>query len=231
VERGSVRGVAWEPGQVAIVDIDGTLVDSAYHHTLAWARAFARSKVFIPAVDLHRHVGMGGDQFVPAVAGDECDAECGDEVRAAHDELYLEMLEEVPAFPDAKPFLRRLDELGLRTILATSAKEAELERYLELLDAEELTDGWTSSADVEKTKPHPDLLHAAVERAGGAQPAFMVGDATWDAVAAGNARVPMLGVLTGGFAASELIEAGAAAVFSSVGDLGSELSASVRRAG
>jgi HAD superfamily hydrolase (TIGR01549 family) len=231
VERGSIRGVDWRAGQVAIVDIDGTLVDSAYQHTLAWSRAFARSKVFIPASTLHRHVGMGGDQFVPAVAGDECDAECGDEVRAAHDELYLEMLDEVRAFPDARPFLRRLDELGLRAILATSAKEQELERYLELLDADTLSDGWTSAKDVDRTKPHPDLLHAALERASGVAPAFMVGDATWDAVAAENARIPMLGVLTGGYCTSELMEAGAAAVFSSVGDLGSELSASVRRAG
>jgi phosphoglycolate phosphatase len=173
---------------------------------------------------------MGGDQFVPAVAGDECDAACGDEVRAAHDELYLETLDDVRAFPDAKPFLRRARSLGLRVVLATSAKEAELERYLELLDAHELTDGWTSSRDVDRTKPHPDLLHAATERAG-ADAAFMVGDSVWDAVAAGNARIPMLGVLTGGFAASELEEAGAASVFTSVGDLGSELAASVRLAG
>jgi phosphoglycolate phosphatase len=229
--RGSIRDVGWESGQVAIVDVDGTLVDSAYHHTLAWSRAFARSRIFIPAATLHRHVGMGGDQFVPAVAGEECDAERGDDVRAAHDELYLGMLDEVHAFPDAKPFLRRLGDLGLRVVLATSAKETELDRYLELLDADELADGWTSSKDVDRTKPHPDLLHAAVERAGGAEAAFLVGDATWDAVAAGNADVPMLGVLTGGFCASELREAGAAAVFGSVGDLGSELNASIRRTG
>jgi phosphoglycolate phosphatase len=228
---GSIRGVRWQAGQVAIVDVDGTLVDSAYHHALAWSRAFARSRIFVPTATLHRHVGMGGDQFVPAVAGEQCDIERGDEIRAAHDELYLGMLEEVRAFPDAKPFLRRLGELGLRVVLATSSKETELERYLELLDAEELTDGWTSSKDVDRTKPHPDLLHAAVARAGGAEPAFLVGDATWDAVAARNADVPTLGVLTGGFCASELREAGAAAVFGSVGDLGSELNASIRRAG
>jgi HAD superfamily hydrolase (TIGR01549 family) len=231
MERGSIRGVTWRAGQVLIADVDGTLVDSAYHHTLAWFRAFERSKVFVPASTLHRHIGMGGDQLVPAVAGEECDAGCGDEVRAAHDELYLGMLEEVRAFPDAKPFLRRAGELGLRVVLATSAKEAELDRYLELLDADELCDGWTSAADVDRTKPHPDLLHAAVERAHGAEPAFVVGDSTWDAVAARNARIPMLGVLSGGFSTAELEEAGAAAVFRSVGDLGSELAASVRRAG
>jgi HAD superfamily hydrolase (TIGR01549 family) len=230
MERGSIRGVAWQAGQVAILDVDGTLVDSAYHHTLAWARAFERSKVFIPAAKLHRHVGMGGDQFVPAVAGEECDTEIGDDVRAAHDELYLDMLDEIRAFPDARPFLRRLHDLGLRAVLATSAKERELERYLELLDADDLTDGWTSASDVDRTKPHPDLLHAAVERAG-AEAAFMVGDATWDCVAARNAGVAMLAVLTGGFCAAELEKAGAAAVFSSVGDLGSELAASVRLAG
>lgn len=231
MQRGSIRGVSWRPGQVAIIDVDGTLVDSAYHHTLAWFRAFERAKAFIPTATLHRHVGMGGDQFVPAVAGEDCDAECGDEVRAAHDELYLDMLDEVRAFPDAKPFLRRLGDLGLRVVLATSAKERELDRYLELLDADDLCDGWTSAADVDRTKPHPDLLHAAIARAGGAPAAFVVGDSTWDAVAATEADVPMLGVLTGGFCRSELENAGATAVFSSVGDLGSELAASIRRAG
>lgn len=230
MERGSIRGVSWGSGQVAIVDVDGTLVDSAYHHTLAWSRAFARSRMFIPAAALHRHVGMGGDQFVPAVAGEDADVESGDDVRAAHDELYLGMLEEVRAFPDAKPFLRRLRDLGLRVVLATSAREQELDRYLELLDADDLCDGWTSSADVDRTKPHPDLLHAAIER-GGAGAAFVVGDSTWDAVAARNADVPMLGVLTGGFCRTELENAGAVAVFGSVGDVGSELAASVRGAG
>jgi HAD superfamily hydrolase (TIGR01549 family) len=223
--------VRWEAGQVAIVDIDGTLVDSTYHHALAWFRAFARSKVSVPAATLHRHVGMGGDQLVPAVAGEECDAAFGDAVRAAHDELYLETLDEIRPFPGAKPFLRRLGDLGLRVVLATSAKEAELERYLDLLDAEELCAGWTSAADVDRTKPHPDLLHAAIERANGAEPAFVVGDATWDAVAATEADLPMLGVLTGGFCRSELEDAGATAVFASVGDLGRELAASMRRAG
>ena len=231
MERGSIRDVAWQAGQVAIVDIDGTLVDSNYHHVIAWGRAFARSRIFVPSSTLHRHVGMGGDQFVPAVAGDERETAHGDEIRSAHDRLYLDTLDEIRAFPDAKPFLRGLTSLGLRVVLATSAKEAELERYLELLDADNLTDGWTSAADVDRTKPHPDLLHAAIERAGGAGPAFLVGDSTWDAVAAGNAGIPMLGVLTGGFCASELADAGAAAVFSSVGDLGSELAASVQLTG
>jgi phosphoglycolate phosphatase-like HAD superfamily hydrolase len=231
VERRSIRGVEWERGQIAVVDVDGTLVDSTYHHALAWSLAFARSNVFVPAATLHRHVGMGADQFVPAVAGEECDAEHGDGVRAAHDELYMGLLPQVTAFPDAKPFLRRLRDLGLRPVLATSANERELERYLELLDADDLCEGWTSAADVERTKPHPDVLLAAIRLLPDAEPAFVVGDSTWDAVAGSEAGVPMLGVLTGGFCRSELEAAGATAVFSSVGNLASELEHSARRAG
>jgi HAD superfamily hydrolase (TIGR01549 family) len=230
LDGGSIECVSWERGQVAIVDVDGTLVDSVYHHTLAWFRAFARSNVSVPAATLHRHVGMGGDQFVRAVAGRRRDETYGDDLRAAHDELYLEMLDDVPAFPDAKPFLRHLRDVGLRVVLATSAKERELERYVELLDADELCEGWTSAADVERTKPHPDVLLAAKGLVKGAEPAFVVGDSTWDAVAASEADIPMIGVLTGGFCRSELEIAGAAAVFPSVGDLASEVHGSAPRA-
>jgi phosphoglycolate phosphatase-like HAD superfamily hydrolase len=103
-------------------------------------------------------------------------------------------------------------------VLASSAKPDEVEHYLELLDVRELADDWTHSGDVERTKPEPDLVHAAIEKAGGGA-AVMVGDSTWDCLAAGRAGIPSVAVLTGGFSEAELREAGADSVFGSVSDL------------
>jgi HAD superfamily hydrolase (TIGR01509 family) len=112
----------------------------------------------------------------------------------------------------ARELLEELKQRGHRLVLASSAKAGEVDHYLDLLDARELADGWTTSADVEQTKPEPDLVAAAVECAGGG-PAVMVGDSTWDCEAARRAGLETIGVLTGGFSDQELLEAGAACVF------------------
>jgi len=119
----------------------------------------------------------------------------------------------------ATELLRELSEDGAKAILASSAKEEEVKHYVELLAAADLVEGWTSSADVERTKPHPDLVHAALEKVGGDAPAVMVGDSTWDIKAAEKAGIPTLAVLTGGFSEEELREAGAADVCESIGKL------------
>jgi len=200
----------------AILDVDGTLVDTNYQHVLAWFRAFRQNGLVLPLWRLHRHVGMGGDQYVPAVAGDEFEAEHGDEVRSAHDALYLAMIDEVELLPEAQQLLRELRRRGQTIVLASSAKQQELDHYLDLLGARELVDDWTSSADVESTKPAPDLVAVAREKAGGG-PAVLVGDTPWDLRAAERAGVPAIGVLTGGFAREELD--GAAAVFEGLPEL------------
>ncbi len=119
----------------------------------------------------------------------------------------------------ARGLIEDLREEGAKVILASSAKEEEVDHYLELLDARELVDGWTTADDVERTKPYPDLVHAALEKSEREGPAVMVGDSTWDVKAAGAAGVPTLAVLTGGFSEDELREAGAAEVVHSVGAL------------
>ena len=119
----------------------------------------------------------------------------------------------------ATELLRELRDDGAKAILASSAKADEVEHYVELLDATELVEGWTTSADVERTKPYPDLVHAALEKVGREGPAVMVGDSTWDVQAAEAAGIPTLAVLTGGFSEEELREAGAAEVFESIGEL------------
>jgi HAD superfamily hydrolase (TIGR01549 family) len=202
----------------AILDIDGTLVDTNYHHAIAWYRAFRAHEVILPLWRIHRHIGMGGDQLVAALAGEDFDAEHGDAVRDAEKERYMELIDEVEPLDGARDLLVRLDERGHAIVLASSAKQDEADHYLDLLDARDLAKAWTTSADVEKTKPEPDVVAAAIEKAGGG-PAVMLGDSTWDAIAATRLDVPTIGVLTGGFSELELREAGAACVFENLADL------------
>ena len=208
----------------AILDIDGTLVDTNYHHAVAWFRAFRALDVTLPLYRIHRHIGMGGDQLVAALAGEDLDRDHGDELREREGDLYMELIGEVRPLAGARELLEHLKDRGHAIVLASSAKEHEVEHYLELLGARELADGWTTSADVEQTKPEPDLVAAAVEKAGGGR-AVMLGDSTWDCKAAARAGLETIGVLTGGFSPEELRGAGAACVFERLDDLRAELGA------
>jgi HAD superfamily hydrolase (TIGR01549 family) len=201
-----------------IFDVDGTLVDTNYQHALAWFRAFRQNGVTVPVWIVHRAIGMGGDQLVAAVAGEEVEREKGDEIRDAEKPLYMSMVDEVQAFEGATELLRELNDRGHRLILASSAKQDEVDLYLDLLAARDLVAGWTTSADVEETKPEADLVEAALEKAG-TRDAVMVGDTVWDVEAAKRARIPTIGVMSGGFARSELIDEGASEVFDSVAAL------------
>ena len=202
----------------AILDVDGTLVDTNYHHAIAWYRAFRQHGVVLPLWRIHRHIGMGGDQLVGALAGEEFEAEHGDDARAAERALYMALISEVGPLRGARDLIEDLKGAGHAVVLASSAKPDEIEHYLDLLDARELVDGWTDSGDVERTKPEPDLVRAASEKAGGG-PAVMVGDSTWDCEAAKRAGLETISVLTGGFSEQELRDAGAACVFGSLDEL------------
>ena len=202
----------------AILDVDGTLVDTNYHHALAWYRAFRQNDVVLPIWRIHRHIGMGGDHLVTALGGEQLEKEKGDDIRAAESVLYGELMSEVEPLQGARELMEDLTQRGHAVVLASSAKAHEVAHYLDLLDARELADGWTTSADVEATKPAPDLVVAAVEKAGGGD-AVMVGDSTWDCEAAKRAGLETIAVLTGGFSAAELREAGAVVVYPSIGDL------------
>jgi HAD superfamily hydrolase (TIGR01509 family) len=211
-------------GLIAVLDVDGTLVDTNYHHAVAWYRAFRRHGVVLPVWRIHRHIGMGGDQLVAALTDERTEREQGDEIRSTESEHYRELMNEVEPMDGSRELIQELRRRGHTVILASSAKDWEVEHYLGLLDARGLADGWTTSADVEATKPEPDLVHAALERAGDRdRDAVMVGDTPWDVRAAGKAGVPTLAVLTGGFAIDELKQSGAEAVFESVAELYSRL--------
>ena len=203
---------------IALLDVDGTLVDTNYHHAIAWYRAFREHGLTLPVWRIHRHIGMGGDQLVAAVAGERVEDRQGDSIRAAETALYADLIGEVQPFADARRLLELLDGRGHRLVLASSGKRDEIDHYLDLLDARKLVEAWTTSADVERTKPDPDLVHAAVDKVGGGE-AVLVGDSTWDCEAAARAEVPTVAVLTGGFSEQELRDAGAVAVYESLTDL------------
>jgi len=227
VARTRTRLLAWltdarEPSHpsaaAAILDIDGTLVDTNFQHAIAWYRAFHQNEIVLPIWRIHRHIGMGGDQLVKALCGEQVEEEKGDDIRTAEKVLYAELIGEVEPLAGSRELIEDLKQRGRAVVLASSAKQEEVEHYLDLLDARELADDWTTSADVEATKPEPDLVQAAVEKAGGGE-AVMVGDSTWDCEAAKRAGLETVAVLTGGFSEAELRAAGAVAVYHSIEDL------------
>jgi HAD superfamily hydrolase (TIGR01549 family) len=203
----------------ALLDVDGTLVDTNYQHALAWFRSFREHDIVLPIWRLHRHIGMGGDQLIPAVAGERVARELGEELRAGDKRHFHELVDECQVMRDARRLIEVLHQRGAEIVLASSASQEDLDHYRGLLAADDLIDAATSSADVEQTKPEPDLILAAMEKLRRAKTAVMVGDSTWDCQAAGRAGIPSVALLTGGFAESELREAGAVAVFESIGDL------------
>jgi HAD superfamily hydrolase (TIGR01509 family) len=185
--------------RAALLDVDGTLVDSNYQHALAWYRAFRQSGIVLPLWRIHRHVGMGGDQLVPALAGNEFDETRGDEIRELRGEAYADLIDEVEPLEGSRELIADLKERGLTVVLASSSPQDELDRYLDLLDARELADSWTTDDDVQATKPQPDLVRAALEKAG-TDEALMIGDTPWDIEAARKAGQKTFCLVTGGFA-------------------------------
>jgi HAD superfamily hydrolase (TIGR01509 family) len=157
---------------------------------------------------------MGGDKFVAAVAGDDVEARLGDELRERWEKLFDESIDEVAPLDGAHDLLAELKRRGHAVVLASSAIEKHLDYFLDLLDARDVTDGWTTKDDVEATKPDPDLVKAALDKAG-TEEAVMIGDTPWDVEAAGRAGIQTICVITGGFSEQELSDAGAIGVFES----------------
>jgi HAD superfamily hydrolase (TIGR01549 family) len=171
----------------------------------------------LPLWRIHRHVGMGGDQLVPALAGDDVDEKQGNTIRDARDGIYEELIQETCPFDGARALIDDLKQRGHVVVLASSAPEQELEHYLDLLGHPDV-DGWTTDDDVEATKPEPDLVRAALDKAG-TREAVMVGDTPWDIEAARKAGLETVTVISGGFSAQELRDAGAVAVYETVAEL------------
>ncbi|WP_330274202.1 HAD family hydrolase [Lentzea sp. NBC_00516] len=203
-----------------VLDVDGTLVDTNYHHTVAWLRAFREVDVTVPAWRVHRAIGMGGDKLVAAVAGDKVEQDHGDEVRAAWERHFDTMLDEIQPLEGAHRLVRAATDMGLAVVLASSGKSKHVEHYLKLLDPGDVA--WTTSDDVDDSKPAPDLIEVALREVKGDR-AVAVGDSVWDCEAAARVGLPSIGLLTGGFAENELVDRGASAVYANLDTLRAEL--------
>lgn len=206
----------------AVFDVDGTLIDSNYHQAIAWFRALRRYGVTAAVWRIHRSIGMGSEQLVAAVAGEQFEAEHGDDVRAAQAEEMKPLWPEVVPFEGAQELLSDVHDRGFTVVLASSGGSDQTEHYVDLLDGRRYAATWTTSADVQAAKPAPDLLQAAIDKVDG-RSAIMIGDSPYDAQAAAKIDVPTIAVRTGGFAVDELIEAGASATYDSLVDLRNDL--------
>jgi len=211
--------------RIAVLDVDGTLVDTNYQHALAWYRAFRSLGETYPVWRIHRLIGMGGDQLVSALGGDEVEERIGSEARERWVEEADPLMPETALLPGARELIVALKDRGHRVVLASSGKPHHVDRALDLLDARELADAWTTGDDVEATKPAPDLLQVALKKLGEPvdAPSVVIGDSVYDVEAARNAGMPALVVRSGGFGDDELREAGALAVYDTPADLAAAL--------
>jgi HAD superfamily hydrolase (TIGR01509 family) len=204
----------------ALFDVDGTLVDSNYLHVTTWWQAFRQAGYEVPMAGIHRVVGMGSDQLLDAVLPADRDKAGDPAVIAAHAGLYATYWSRLRPFPRAAELLRACKAAGLTVVLASSANPPEFAALRSALNADDAIDATTSAGDVEQSKPAPDLVGMALQKAGaGADSAVFVGDTVWDVQACAKIGVPCIGVLSGGIDAAQLRDAGAAAIFDDPADL------------
>jgi HAD superfamily hydrolase (TIGR01509 family) len=198
--------------KVVVLDVDGTLMDTNYLHTEAWARAFEEVDHRMPRVRLHKQVGKGAGLLIRAFVEDE---ETIEKIQDLHSEFYEELQEYGHPLPGAKELISSLKERGYKVWFVTSAKDEELEHHMQELEAEDRIDGVVNSSAVENPKPAPDIFEEALRRAGtSADETVAVGDAVWDVEAAGEAGIRTVAVLSGGAHQKEALEeAGAVAVY------------------
>jgi HAD superfamily hydrolase (TIGR01509 family) len=202
-----------------LFDVDGTLVDSTFVHTLCWWQALRQSSRDVPMAAIHRAIGMGAGELtrhlIPGIAEPEIAA-----LSASHDALYCSYWPRLRALPGARELVGGCHRSGLVTVLASSASEPELQVLRAVLDIDEAIDHATHSGDAEAGKPAPDLISVALDRAGlSPNEAVFIGDSVWDVQACRAIGLDCIGLECGGTSAAELIEAGAVATFEHPADL------------
>ena len=169
-----------------LFDIDGTLVDSTYHHAIAWQRAFTSQDFRIPLWRIHRTVGMGGDKLVAHVAGDEAEQRHGDDLRDAWRAEYAAIRAEVEPLPGAADLVRRV-AATYRVALASSGDPEFSREAVEVLGVGDVIEVMTTAEDAQESKPDPDLVGVTLDRLGGVSRASLVGDTPYDVESAARA--------------------------------------------
>lgn len=205
--------------RAVLFDVDGTLVDTTYVHTIAWWQALREHGHLVPMAPIHRAIGLGSDKILDHLLGDHDNGQ-DDAITASHATLVAAWYQRFTPLPGARDLLKRCHDEGLTVVLSTSADQRDHDALRDALDAEAWIDEATTSEDADQSKPAPDILTAALERIGvRAQEAVFVGDAVWDVQAATRIGMPCIGLECGGTSAAELRDAGAVAVWSDPADL------------
>jgi HAD superfamily hydrolase (TIGR01549 family) len=203
---------------VIVFDIDGTLVDSTYHHALAWQRAFDANGVTLPLWKIHRTIGMGGDKLVAHVAGDEVEERLGDTLRDVWREEYIKIKGEVRALPGATDLVKKLTAGGYLVALASSGDPEFADETLDDLDIRDDVSTLKTSSDADGSKPEPDIIDVTLD-AVGSRRAVLVGDTPYDVASAERAGLKCIGLRSGGYSEAELVDAGAVLVVDAPEDL------------
>ena len=198
--------------RLVVLDVDGTLMDTNYLHTEAWARAFEEAGHRVPRVKLHRGIGKGAGLLIHEFVDDE---EVAEEIQNLHSEFYEGFQKFGHPLPGAKELVTSLKERGYEVWFVTSAKDEELEHHMQELEADGNIDGVVNSSAVENPKPAPDIFEETLRRAGAtADETVAIGDARWDVEAAKAAGIRTVAVLSGGaFHEEDLKQAGAVDVY------------------
>lgn len=209
------------PAEGAIFDVDGTLVDSVDLHARAWQEAFEYFGRRVTFEEIRSQIGKGGDQLLPVFFSQDDLARRGEAIESYRSDLYKrKYMKRVRAFPGTRELFDEILRRGTKIALASSAKGDELETYKKLARIDDLIHAETSADDAERSKPHPDILAAALKRIGTDKArTFAVGDTPWDAIAAHRLGVRCIGVLSGGFAERDLLDAGCIAIYRDPEDL------------
>lgn len=193
-----------------LFDVDGTLVDSTYLHAVSRWQAFRHCGFTVPTASVHRAIGMGGNELVRRFLGAEISDDQIEKLKSSHDAIFSTHWPAFVAFPGAKDLLVQCAGAGLSVVLASSAKDEEIQVLCKVIDADSVIFAATSSSEAAWGKPAPDIIAAALDAAGvQADHAVFVGDAVWDAAAATKLSLPMIGVSSGCTSAAELHAAGA----------------------
>jgi HAD superfamily hydrolase (TIGR01509 family) len=208
--------------QAFLFDLDGTLVDSVYHHVLAWHEALGGAGIELAVWRIHRRVGMSGGLFANALlreTGRGVNEQQAQELRRLHAERYAARSHLVRPLPGARDLLERLTAASTLWAIATSGYLESAGPTIQLLGVPEGVPIITRDL-VERAKPDPDLFLAAAQALGaGAENCVVVGDSVWDLLAARRARALGVGLLSGGYGREELERAGAYRVYEDPADL------------
>lgn len=204
-----------------LCDIDGTLVQSNWLHAQAWQAAFAELGINLEVEELRRQIGKGGDQLIPVFVPWWKRRQVEEPLKEFRKFVFqTEYLPRVEPIPRVREFLLRLKRAGIRLALASSAGKQDLLSYKKIAGIEDLIDEESSADDAQRSKPHPDIFEATLERLR-LKPAevLALGDTPYDAEAAGKAGVWTIGVTTGGWSREDLLAAGCIEVYRNVGEL------------